>query len=111
MPPVQQLAREISIGWADPGLNETLASIGTGPRPFTRHFNQFGDPFLMLEAPYTVPGLPIHHDVRQPRPSAAYLAGIREALAGIAGLAPQVFHGLDLVLRPQPRSCGPASTG
>jgi hypothetical protein len=91
---VQQLAREISIGWADPGLNETLASIGAEPRPFTRHFNQFGDPFLMLQTPYTVPGLPIHHDVRQPRPSSAYLAGIREALCGIVGHAPQVFNGL-----------------
>ena len=91
---MQQLAHEIRIGWADPGLNETLASIGAGSRPFTRHFNQFGDFFLMLEAPYTVPSLPIHHDVHQPVPSAAYLSAIREALDGIMGLAPQVFHGL-----------------
>ena len=48
----------------------------------------------MLEAPYTVPSLPIHHDVHQPVPSAAYLSAIREALDGIMGLAPQVFHGL-----------------
>jgi hypothetical protein len=92
---VQQLAREISIGWADPGLNETLASIGAASRACTRHFNQFGDPFLLLETSYTVPSLPIHHDVRRTIPSAAYLAAIREAIADVERVAPQLFAGLD----------------
>lgn len=91
---MQQLAREISIGWADPGLNAALASIGAASRPFTRHFNQFGDPFLLLDAPFTVPSLPIHHDVHQTAPSAAYLAGMREAVADIARAVPQLFAGL-----------------
>jgi hypothetical protein len=91
---VQQLARKISIGWADPVLNATLASTDAAPRPFTRHFNQFGDPFLQLEAPYTVPSLPIHHDVRRTVPSAEYLAGMREAVADVVRIAPQLFAGL-----------------
>jgi hypothetical protein len=91
---VQQLAREIGIGWADPALNATLASIGAAPRPFTRHFNQFGDPFLRLEAPYTVPTLPIHHDVHRPVPSDTYLAAIREVVADIARIVPQLFAGM-----------------
>lgn len=90
---MQQLAREIRIGWADPVLTRTLASLEAAPRPFAWRFNQFGEPFLLLDAPYTVPRLPIHHDVRRPAPATAHLAAIREALGGIAALVPQAFDG------------------
>jgi hypothetical protein len=92
--PVEQISNEIRVGYADPGVNETLAAIGSGTRPLSRHFNQFGDFFLLLEAEFTVPSLPIHHDVRQSRPEAGYLASMRETIASLAGLAPQVFQGL-----------------
>jgi hypothetical protein len=91
---VPQIAREIRIGWADPVLNGLLASLDAASRPCTRHFNQFGDPFLLLGQPYTVPSLPIHHDVRQAEPSAHYLAAVREAVGGIAALLPQAFGGM-----------------
>jgi hypothetical protein len=91
---VEQVSNEIRVGYVDPGLNEALAAVGGVTRPFSRHFNQFGDLFLLLEAEYTVPSLPVHHDVRQRRPSPQYLARMRETLASLAGLAPQVFRGL-----------------
>ncbi|OHD67225.1 MAG: hypothetical protein A2177_16465 [Spirochaetes bacterium RBG_13_68_11] len=89
---MEQISNEIRVGYADPGVNETLAAIGGGTRPLSRHFNQFGDFFLLLEAEFTVPSLPIHHDVRQSRPEAGYLARMRETIASLAGLAPQVFR-------------------
>jgi hypothetical protein len=91
---VEQISNEIRVGYADPGLNETLAAIGSGTRAFSRHFNQFGDFFLLLGDEYTMPSLPIHHNVRQSQPEPDYLAHMRETIAFIAGLAPQVFRGL-----------------
>jgi hypothetical protein len=91
---VQQISNEIRVGYVDPGMNEALAAVGGGTRPFSRHFNQFGDLFLLLEAEYTVPCLPIHHDVGTSRPEPRYLARLRETVESIAGLAPQVLRGL-----------------
>jgi hypothetical protein len=91
---VEQISNEIRVGYVDPGVSTTLAAIGGGTRTVSRHFNQFGDFFLTLEAEFTVPSLPIHHDVHQSRPEAGYLARMRETIASLAELAPQVFHGL-----------------
>ncbi len=91
---MEQISNEIRVGYADPGVNEMLAAIGSGTRPFSRHFNQFGDCFLLLGGEYTMPSLSIHHDVHQSRPEAGYLARMRETIASLAGLAPQVFKGL-----------------
>ena len=91
---MEQISSEIRVGCADPGVNEAIATAGSGARPISRHFSQFGDFFLMLEAEFTVPSLPIHHDVSEPRPSKHYLSLLRGIVAEIAGLAPQVFRGL-----------------
>lgn len=91
---MEQVSNEIRVGYLDPDLNEALAAVGDGVRPFSRHFTQFGDFFLFLEDAYTVPSLPIHHDVRQRRPSERYRAALREVVARAAELAPQVFRGL-----------------
>jgi hypothetical protein len=91
---VEQISNEIRVGWPDPAVNEMLAAIGGGAEPFTRHFNQFGDFFLLLGAEYTMPSVRIHHDVRQHRPEPAYLEHLQETIASIARLAPQVFRGL-----------------
>jgi hypothetical protein len=94
LPPVEQISNEIRVGYVDPGVNETLAAIEGGTRPLSRHFNQFDNFFLTLETEFTVPSLPIHHDVHQSRPEAGYLARMRETIASLAELAPQVFRGL-----------------
>jgi hypothetical protein len=100
VPPVEQISNEIRVGYADPGLNETLEAIGSGTRPFSRHFSQYGNPFLLLDTEYTVPSLPIHHDVRQSRPEPGYLMRMRETITSIIGLAPQVFRGLGYFFDP-----------
>ena len=91
---MEQISNEIRVGWTEPALNEMLAAIGGGAEPFSRHFNQFGDFFLLLGAAYEMPSVRIHHDVRQSRPEPAYLASLQETVASVARLAPQVFQGL-----------------
>lgn len=91
---MEQISNEIRVGWSDPGLNETLGAIGGETAAFTRHFNQFGDFFLLLDAGYEVPSVRIHHDVRQSRPDPRYLDLLRTTVASLARLAPQVFRGL-----------------
>jgi hypothetical protein len=97
---VEQISSEIRIGCADPGVDEAIAAAGSGTRPIGRHFSQFGDFFLMLEAEFTVPSLPIHHDVGEPRPSPHYLSLLRGIVAEVAGLAPQVFRDLGYFFDP-----------
>jgi hypothetical protein len=97
---VEQISNEIRTGYADPGLNETLAAIGSGMQPFSRHYNQFGELFLLLGAEFTVPSLPIHHDVRLSMPEPGYLALLRETIAFLVRLAPQVFRGLGYFFDP-----------
>jgi hypothetical protein len=97
---VEQISNEIRVGWSDPELNGMLASIGAVTEPFSRHFTQFGDFFLVLGADYTMPSVRIHHDVRESKPRPEYLARLRETIASIARLAPQVFRGLGYFFDP-----------
>ena len=97
---MEQISNEIRTGYADPVLNGMLASIGNGSEPFSRHFNQFGEAFLLLGAGFTVPSLPIHHDVRRDEPESGYLELLRHTIASIAWLAPQVFRGLGYFFDP-----------
>jgi hypothetical protein len=91
---VDQISNEIAIGHPDRTIDSIVGAAARGERPFTRHFNQGEDFFLRLSGEYTVPRMPIHHDVRQPRPGAAHLDALSRAMSGIAALAPQVFAGL-----------------
>jgi hypothetical protein len=91
---VEQISNEIPIGHSDRDIDALVGAAGGAPRPFTRHFNQGEEFFLKLDGEYTVPRMPIHHDVRQPRPGAAYLGALTEAVGRIAALAPQVLSDL-----------------
>lgn len=91
---MEQISNEIRIGHSDQDIDAVLGALTGAHRPFTRHFSQGEDFFLKLDGEYTVPRLPIHHDVRLPRPSATYLRGLTEAIGQIASLAPQVLADL-----------------
>ena len=64
---MEQISNEIRVGYSDREINALLAAVTDVQRPFSRHFNQSEDFFLLLEDDYTVPHLPIHHDVRLAR--------------------------------------------
>jgi hypothetical protein len=96
---VDQAANEIPVGHSD-GTIDTIVGAAAGARPFTRHFSQGEDFFLRLEREYTVPRMPIHHDVRRDRPGPAHREALAAALGEIADLAPQVLAGLSYFFDP-----------
>lgn len=97
---VEQVSNEIRIRYSDPAVNSVLTAIGDQTRTVTRHFSQSEDFFLQLETEYSVPHLPIHHDVRVPVPGREYLATLLAITREVARLAPQVFKGLTYFFDP-----------
>ncbi|MGO9310310.1 MAG: hypothetical protein ACLQDL_14990 [Spirochaetia bacterium] len=97
---MEQISNEIRVGYADQALNGLLKSIGGERRPFDRRFSQGEDFFINLESPLTVPHFQIHHDVRQPEPSAAYLSSLTAVTEQIVQRAPQVLKGLTYFFDP-----------
>ena len=97
---MEQVANEIRVGYADPGLNALLKAIGEEKRPFDRRFSQGEDFFLHVEEAFTVPHFQIHHDVRIPEPSAGYLQALTGVLQQVIQQAPQVLKGLTYFFDP-----------
>ena len=91
---MEQISNEVRVSYSDRELNALLESIGDAERSFSRHFNQGEDFFLQLDDAYTVPHLPIHHDVRQSQPGAEYLSALRGVMEQVVRLVPQVLKGL-----------------
>ncbi|HTP58990.1 MAG TPA: hypothetical protein VMM82_08740, partial [Spirochaetia bacterium] len=86
--------------YSDAAINGVLASIGEESRPVSRHFSQSEDFFLVLDGEYSVPHIPIHHDVRVSVPSPSYLSTLKSVTEQIAGLAPQVLKDLSYFFDP-----------
>ncbi len=97
---MEQVSNEIRAVSSDPQMDALLAGIGDAERPFSRHFTQGEDFFIKLDGEYTVPHIAIHHDVRQPVPSAAYRASLLDVTGQVARLAPQVLRGLSYFFDP-----------
>ena len=97
---MEQVSNEIKVRSSDPAINAVLTAIGDQARPVSRHFSQSEDFFLQLETEYSVPHLPIHHDVRVPVPSRDYLSTLLEITEAVVRLAPQVFKGLTYFFDP-----------
>jgi hypothetical protein len=98
---MEQLVNEIRVGYADRIVNELLAA----PRPtldagYIRRFTQGEEFFLELTKPFTVPKLPIHHDVRQSVPRADYINGIRDWVGSCLAAAPNFFSDLTYFFDP-----------
>ena len=98
--PVEQISNEIRVGYADQALNGLLRAIGSEHRPFDRRFSQGEDFFIHLDDPLTVPHFHIHHDVRQPEPSRAYLSALTTVTEQLVQRAPQVLKGLTYFFDP-----------
>jgi hypothetical protein len=98
MEPVE--ANEIRLSYSDPEMDALLSGVGDGERPFSRHFNQTEDFFVLLEDEYTVPHMSVHHDVRLARPDFSYMANVLRVTEQLVRLAPQVFKGLTYFFNP-----------
>jgi hypothetical protein len=97
---VEQIANEIRVGHADPGLNGLLKAIGEEQRPFDRRFSQGEDFFLHVEEPLTIPHFRIHHDVRVPEPEPEYLESLTGVVQQVIKRAPQALRGLTYIFDP-----------
>lgn len=97
---MEQISNEIRVTYSDKEIVGLLNGIGDEQRPFSRHFNQSEDFFLLLDGEYTVPHMPIHHDVRRHQPGQEYLAALKQVVEKVAGLAPQVLKGLSYFFDP-----------
>lgn len=89
-----QTANVIRCTYTDPTINNLLKQGGSDTRTFSRHYNQVEEFFLRFDRPFTVPQLPIHHDVRNPEPEKRYVQLLVEVLEQLIPIAPQVFQDL-----------------
>jgi hypothetical protein len=97
---VEQITNEIRCAYTDSEINDLLEKIPPASCSCGRHYNQSEEFFLKTGDTYTVPRLPIHHDVRQHHPQPHYLAQLKEVLAQVIPLAPQVFKDLTYLFDP-----------
>jgi hypothetical protein len=93
---MEQLSNYIRPGYSPPECGRIIdaAAAGPGNQAFELHFNQGEELFLRLSASFSVPSFPIHHDVREPRPSADYLRSLCRVLEAAVSLVPAAFRGL-----------------
>ena len=98
------ISNEIRIGTTDREINALLEDPGSSAHiqepAYTMHFNQSEEFFLRLKKTYTVPHLPIHHDIREPKPSSEYLQTLGQLMADLVDLAPMVFQGHSYLFDP-----------
>jgi hypothetical protein len=90
----------IRLGYSEPGVNALLQGLAAGDCPREVRFNQNEELFVELPDEIEVPSFPIHHDVHQARPAAAYAAGLGRVVAGIARLAPGMLKDLAYTFDP-----------
>ncbi len=104
---MEEISNEIRLSYTDRPINDLLAGAPGGANAqdgsgaFTRHFNQQEALFLKLPEEFEVPHLPVHHDVRLPRPEPAYLDRLREVIDQLVRLAAPVFQELTHLFDPR----------
>jgi hypothetical protein len=93
---MEQILNEISVASPDLRINGLLSSIPEAAvnADCAVRFNHNEELFLELGTSIEVPRFPIHHDIRDKKPSEDYLASIRDLAGKLAELLPGVFRGL-----------------
>lgn len=102
---MERTHNRISLNYTDPHITSLIKSVdSTGPddgsAAYTRHYTQNEEFFLKLDREFEVPSFPIHHDVRQPKPSDQYLESLKSALHAVVPLVPDLFRGLTYFFDP-----------
>ena len=93
--------RKIEIPYIDRHINSLLLSAPDRKADSTAHFNQNEEFFLELPSEFSVPHLPIHHDVQVPRPEPFYLEGFRNVLVQLVPMIPGVLKDLIYYFEPE----------
>jgi hypothetical protein len=97
---MDKIEGEIRFGWQDQRINDLLRKGTPESGKYTLHYNQNEEFFLKLEAPFTVPHFPIHHDVDKKQPSEKYQKSLLELMQQIITLTGPAFSGLTYAFDP-----------
>jgi hypothetical protein len=99
---MEELLNEIRVAYPDAEINAVLSAIpesATGVDCAVR-FNHSEELFLELGTAFTMPRFPIYHDLRSQSPSAAYAYSLRDLVAQLTTLMPDIFRGLTYYFDP-----------
>jgi hypothetical protein len=93
---MDQILNEIPVASPDAEINGLLGSISESAEnvPCAVRYNHNEELFLELGSAVEIPRFPIHHDIREEKPSEEYVASIRDLVGNLAKLLPGVFRGL-----------------
>jgi len=97
---VPQTDNVIRCTYTDPTINELLKQAGGKSSTFTRHYNQVEEFFFRFNDRFTVPQLPIHHDVRIPEPEPHYIQLLAQVMQQLLPLSPRLFAELTYMFDP-----------
>ncbi|MFP4204576.1 MAG: hypothetical protein ACLFRR_03055 [Spirochaetaceae bacterium] len=98
---MEQITGVIRLDYTDPAINEIIEFSTSDPVGFTRHFDQNEDFFLRLPAAFSVPPLPIHHDVQRHEPPRGYLEALRKVMRTLVAHGTTAFGGLLYLFDPR----------
>ncbi|TFG65332.1 MAG: hypothetical protein E4H36_00220 [Spirochaetales bacterium] len=90
----------IRLYYTDDEINTAIKTSGPADENYTCHYSQNEDFFLKLKEPFTVPHMPIHHDVTQKKPSQEYIGLLRSFLKVLIAAVPGVFTNLTYFFDP-----------
>ncbi len=90
----------IRVYSSDDEINALCSRTGSGKADYTRHFDQNQEYFLRLSSPVTVSSFPVHHNVSRGKPEKRYRTAVRDTIASITSLIPEVFSGLTYAFDP-----------
>ena len=99
---MDSILNEIRVAFSDPAINEIAAGASPEARDalYELRFGQNEEYFLELPREIDIPHFPIHHDVRERKPSETYLLALRSTVAQLVRLLPATFRDLSHLFEP-----------
>jgi hypothetical protein len=91
---MEKLRNEITLHYSDPAIEELLKGNQQDRANYTLHFNQNEEIFLKLDRDFVVPSFPVHHDVKNSKPSENYRKALKQVIQQLITISPGVFKGL-----------------
>lgn len=97
---MEKTANEIRVKYSDPRISDIIKKIGDEEPGYSAHFNQNEEFFISIAKIVEVPHLPIHHDVRDTKPSERYLDGLADIVTRLSGVVPELLKNLTYFFDP-----------
>ncbi|MBN2444814.1 MAG: hypothetical protein JXJ04_25895 [Spirochaetales bacterium] len=95
------LTNVLQINYTDHDINTLIKEPAAGDSVYTTHFSGNEELFIRFDDEFTVPHLPIHHDVRNTTPGTHYLGIMKSFLTTLFHRASGVFSGLTYFFDPE----------